>query len=114
MWYRGDLRESLISNAAHEIRIGAIAGQQQHAVCGQRDAGVEHNLVQRIAATLALKCAAIDPSLTRFSMSGLTQFHRLAESRPTMHQRDVAAGAVNFRAASTAEFLPPTITTRWR
>ena len=52
---------------------------------------------ERIAATLALKCAAIDPSLTRFSMSGLTSKLTDSPARRTYHG-DVAAGAVNFQS----------------
>ena len=68
-----------------------------------------------ISRTTALKCAAIDPSLIRFSMSGRTQYLIVGFKRGARWTRVTCAPARNISSAdSAAEFPPPTMTTRWR
>ena len=62
----------------HQIPVGVIADQQEHRVGRQlldcRCRSSTTTDVGRISVTQVLKRAAIDPSLIRFSMSGLTQY----------------------------------------
>ena len=82
---------------------------------GSIAARFDATVVRVISRTQALKRAAIEPSLMRFSMSGLTQY--LIES-PSVGWRWTSVTCApprnSSRLASAAEFLPPTTTTRRR
>ena len=87
----------LDADAAHELGVGAIAGQQQHRLGRDGRAGIEHDLVgadldhPRIEVRLdgsfldAILDVGLDPVL-----------HRIAEPGAAMHHRHVAAGAVDL------------------
>ena len=68
------------AGGAHQVRVGAIARQQKHGIGRQLFVVLSAPAVRtttdvgRISVTHVLKRAAIDPSLIRFSMSGLTQY----------------------------------------
>ena len=89
--------------AAEKVGVGVIAGQQQDGVGGDGVAsagpsGVASDLdVGRISTTRVLNRAAIDPSLIRFSMSGLTQYFTESPKRgATMDERHLRAVAIEL------------------